>query len=984
MPVPPLDKNWKPPENPNNPPLPRDWKPPENPNNPPLSPDWKPAPGKGLMMQPPNGYTPASGGRSRPSSGGAGIPAGAVAPNGYFYGTTTKAWSPENDPLGLSSSRNQQDPNYFKPQIDPQTGRMGASQAFRDQQANLPWMKNRQPQAPSGPRPDEFFMGTQGGGMQLPPEAQNSGMYARPMQQPMGPGFDVGGRRGRGMQLPPEAQDSGMYAQPPGRQQMPFNPLMPTSPTNMPPQMTEQDISDYQYQMQGGRFGSADRAAGMHQGYTENAYTEAYNQLEKARQSVMVDPRFSPEQRQQALERIASRADELDQGFLAAKPFESSPIGYDAPPPEQFAELQEGTGLQSMQDGRFRNPETGDIMRSVRAQNGQLVPLPQTQSEIDALPPGTRYMDQAGKLQMTPGAGGGQGRSASAGTGTQRQGGAGAPMSAEDAYAAYEKWAAKQDPASTPSERQVIANAVASVPDPELRDTLTAMMKSDPEATLAALQEQGIDLGNELEQARIQEFATQQKSKGERTKRVAEALGIEIPQETKPAIDPKRYRREVGTRGTMQLRRRGSDIAIPMIDGPSGEAIPAPQQMRQLADLEVDTEFANIIPQEDGNELRVLPFSQQTVNLGNFSLTDAQRRLFAKETSNIQPRPPEEWAKFEDLIQKFQTTDEAWDPENKAAQSQLEEIVGNFYSELQPAGRALMTMYIAHSLGYKIDKGRGFDSTGWAKNPDKANKNLGQTGVNLPTNFIADELAQKLYKIGFADVDGDELAAGGGRTKEYEQGLNDMAKNIWTIAHEMERRAQNDSPQNRAYFGSKYQQIDRMVDSVARQNGFGDSAKGRAIVQDLRKRLSSWTEQTAPKATPKPSAPAPTPAPRRETPTPAAPPTAPQAQKPVPAQTQQVPTPTPQPVAEQGPWSPEKPSFFDMAFGAAIGSKDIQAKGRLRAEYDRLQEQMQETADLRKRYPNDPSVANDANRAKKEFEAFVQSKGKDFKPFGNR
>lgn len=957
MPVPPLDKNWKPPE---------------NPNNPPLSPDWKPAPGKGLMMQPPNGYTPASGSRSQPSGGGA-IPRGAVSPDGYFYGTTTKAWSPENDVLGLSSSRNQQGTG---------AGGMDAGQAFRERQANLPWMKNRQPQAPSGPRPDEFFMGTQGGGMQLPPEAQDSGMRARPMQQPMGPGFDVGGRRGRGMQLPPGAQDSGMYAQPPEQQQMPFNPLMPTSPTNMPPQMTEQDIADYQQQMQGGRFGSADRAAGMHQGYTESAYTEAYNQLEKARQSVMVDPRFSPEQRQQALERIASRADELDQGFLAAKPFESTPIGYDAPPPEQFAELQEGTGLQSMQDGRFRNPETGDIMRSVRAQNGQLVPLPQTQSEIDALPPGTRYMDQAGKLQMSPGAGGGQGRSASAGTGTQRQTGAGAPMSAEDAYAAYEKWASKQDPVSTPSERQVIANAVASVANPELRDTLTAMMKSDPEATLAALQEQGIDLGNELEQARIQEFATQQKSKGERTKRIAEALGIEIPEETKPAIDPKRYRREVGTRGTMQLRRRGSDIAIPMIDGPSGEAIPAPQQMRQLADLEVDTEFANIVPQEDGNELRVLPFSKQTVNLGNFSLTDAQRRLFAKETSNIQPRPPEEWAKFEDLLQKFQTTDEAWDPENKGAQSQLEEIVGNFYSELQPAGRALMTMYIAHSLGYKIDKGRGFDSTGWAKNPDKANKNLGQTGVNLPTNFIADELGQKLYKIGFADVSADELASGKGRTKEYEQGLNDMAKNIWTIAHEMESRAQTGSAQNRAYFGSKYQQIDKMVDSVARQNGFGDSAKGKLIVQDLRERLRSWTEQTAPKATPKPSAPAP--APRRATPAPSAPSTPPQAQKPPATPPVQPPAAAAPPASQDGPWEPEGIGFVDTWFGAAMGSRPLQAKARVRAEYERLQRQMQETNDLRKRYPNDPSIAKDANRSKQEFDAFVKSKGKDFKPFGNR
>jgi hypothetical protein len=67
-----------------------------------------------------------------------------------------------------------------------------------------------------------------------------------------------------------------------------------------------------------------------------------------------------------------------------------------------------------------------------------------------------------------------------------------------------------------------------------------------------------------------------------------------------------------------------------------------------------------------------------------------------------------------------------------------------------------------------------------------------------------------------------------------------------------------------------------------------------------------------------------------------------------------------------------------------MGSRPLQAKARVRGEYDRLQQQMQETDDLRKRYPNDPSVTKDAKRAKQEFDAFVQSKGKDFKPFGNR
>lgn len=580
------------------------------------------------------------------------------------------------------------------------------------------------------------------------------------------------------------------------------------------------------------------------QGATSSAYNEAYNQLEKARQSVMVDPRFSPEQRQQALERIASRADELDQGYLSAQPLMRSPIGMDIPPAEKFAELQDGTGLQMTNNGRFRNPETGDIMRSVLAQNGQIVPAPRTQSEIDSLPPGTRYMDNAGKLQVVSDAGSGRGRATSATGGTQRQSGAftDAQMTADEAYSAYEKWASKQDIASTPSEQQVISQAISSIGNPELKNTISTMMKSDPEAAIAALREQGIDITQELDQARINEFALQQKSKAGRTKRVAEALGIEIPPEKTPSIDPKYYRREVGTRGTMQIRRRGSEISIPAISGPNGD-IPAPEQIRQLADLEVNTEFANIVPQADGNELRVLPFAKQTVNLGNFSLTDKQRTLFAKETSNIRPRPESEWTKFEDLLQKFQTTDEAWDPNNNAVQAQLEEVVGNFYNELRPAGRALMTMYIAHSLGYKIDKSRGFDSTGWAKNPDKANSMASQS---IPTSSIAGDIANKLYKIGFANVSESDLMAGRGRTREYEQGINDMANNIWTVASEMEQRVQGESETSRSYFGSKFKQIDKMVDSIARENGFGNSMKGKLIIADLRNRLRSWTEQTAP------------------------------------------------------------------------------------------------------------------------------------------
>ena len=150
------------------------------------------------------------------------------------------------------------------------------------------------------------------------------------------------------------------------------------------------------------------------------------DELNKARTSVINSKLFSPEQRKQAIEKIEARAEELKQGYAESKPLSTSPVGYDEPPPEDFAEVQQGTGLQSTQDGGFRNTRTNEIMPSVRASNGQLVPVPGSQSAIEQLPPGTRYVDMEGKLQMTPAAGGGQGRSASAGTGTQRAAGGGA------------------------------------------------------------------------------------------------------------------------------------------------------------------------------------------------------------------------------------------------------------------------------------------------------------------------------------------------------------------------------------------------------------------------------------------------------------------------------------------------------------------------------------------------------------------------------
>ena len=945
----------RPPANPNNPPLPKQYDPsmpaslanmppskPVNPNNPPLPKDWKPPvnPNNPVL---PQDWAPPGGIPGRAGRDEARNEALDRAARHLGYGGTSGGYQ-----LGTDI-----------PAPPPMVPRSAPIKYPAEQQA-----------------PSQRW-GTPDPGVQQP--------------QPSAP------------QTPGQPQALQPDAQPPGQPQTPWNPLYPSSPTNLPPEGLLPDLT-------GGQFGAVDQSLNLPVGGTQSSYKEAIAQLEKSRDLIRNDKRFSPEQRAQAFAKIEERAQELKQSYSEGKQLDSSPYGYDAPPPEQFAEVQQGTGLQSTQDGGFLNTATGDTMPSARAANGQLVPVPKSQSAIDKLPPGTRYIDQEGKLQMTPAAGGGQGRSASAGTGTQRAAGGGAPMNAEEALAAYEKWSKGQDPASTPSERQVIASAVASIADPEQRDMLTQMMKNDPGAAVAALQEQGIDLNDELDQARIQDFAKEQNAKGERAKRVAKSLNIDVPEEKKPALNPERYLIQQGSRtGSRQAVRRGSEIAIPLIDGPNGEQIPAPRQMRQLADLEVDTEFANIVPQENGNELRVLPFSQQTVNLGNFALNDAQRKLFSKETSNIRARPPEEWAKLEDLLQKFQTTDEAWDPENSNAQAQLEAIVGNFYGELDAPGRAMMTMYIAHSLGYKIDKGRGFDSTGWAKNPDKANKPSDRAGANLPTSNMASELGDKVYKLGFADVSDSELQAGGGRTPQYAQGINDMAQNIFAVAQEMEGRAKSGSNQARNDFGNKYRQIDRMVESVAKQNGFGNSVKGKLIVEDLRKRLRSMTEENAPQTTPRgatnPSAPArPVSRPSASTTSPAsaqpvsrpsAPTALPQQDRPMQLQDmgtaatsgnadqamrskQRANVATPAPPPDMN-WKPEEMTWLDtLKAGFGGPNKGREAERRLLDEYKRLEGNVVKAQDMFDRNPHDWTSSQGPYEAKRALAEFVKTKGAAF------
>lgn len=446
-------------------------------------------------------------------------------------------------------------------------------------------------------------------------------------------------------------------------------------------------------------------------------YIKAYEQLDKARQAVAVDPRFSPEQRQQAFERIASRADELDQGYLSGQELMQSPIGYDTPPAEEFGIMQQG--FEVVGGGQVRNPVTGDIMPSIKSATGEIIPAPQTQPEIDALPDGAKYINpETGDVEVV-GGGKGAGKTSRSSRAAATQAVDQLDMTPDDVAAAFEKWNTKQDPMSTAEEMAVVDKIISALPD-EQENAVRAQIEANPEQAISLLSEYApnIDIASELESARITAFANQEKARKGRVGKVARAMGIEMPEQEKaPVVNPDRYLVETGNQGTTRIRRRGNrQFSIPAIRGADGEIRPAPNAVRELADLDVDSEFVNIRPTEGGKQVRVLPFSAKTVNLENFALDDQQRAILATESGAIRPRTMQEWNRFEDELRKFEVTNEAWDPESLTpAQEQLQTLVNNFYRELSPKGRAAMTMYVAHSLGHEVSPERDFTSTGWVK-----------------------------------------------------------------------------------------------------------------------------------------------------------------------------------------------------------------------------------------------------------------------------
>ena len=233
-----------------------------------------------------------------------------------------------------------------------------------------------------------------------------------------------------------------------------------------------------------------------------------------------------------------------------------------------------------------------------------------------------------------------------------------------------------------------------------------------------------------------------------------------------------------------------------------------------------------------------------------------------------------------------------------------------------------------------------------------------------------------------------------------------MAQNIFAVAQEMEGRAKSGSNQARNDFGNKYRQIDRMVESVAKQNGFGNSVKGKLIVEDLRKRLRSMTEENAPQTTPRgatnpsalarpvsrPSASTTSPASAQPVSRPSAPTALPQQDRPMQLQDmgtaatsgnadqamrskQRANVATPAPPADMN-WKPEEATWLSTLFGGP--NKNEEAKQRLRDEYKRLEGQVVKAQDLFDRNPNDLSSGRSADQTKRDFAEFVKTKGASF------
>ena len=542
-----------------------------------------------------------------------------------------------------------------------------------------------------------------------------SSMGYNPQQQGQQP--QQGGPINDSYQQQPPQQGQQQQQQPMGLG--PNGQPMPAYGPSYTPPAAMQD----EYQGVNARRGQSD---GIGRPSMSDSYQQEAERLQKAAQRVASDPSFSEAQREQAFDKIRARGEEIKSGYDQGRELTQSTTG-SFEPDEEFGVVDQPMfegDLEPQQDGTLRNTLTGDVLRTIRAPNGQVMPMNPRQYEIDSLPEGTSYMDAAGKIQVTkPAAGSGR---SSSGAGA---GGGGKQLTNESALAAYTKWDATAEVGKSPEEAGAFDNAIGNL-SPDEQVELKELFASDPASAIEELKRRKPEIAQDLDTARESAFSRDYKAGQERAGRLGKSLGVEQPEDAanaaKPPVNPDQYTLQQGNRGTARFQRRGSELqgGIPAVEDANGVRRPGPKTVAQLADMEANTDFVNIQPGPRGTETRILPFGVPNGNTGDLVLNNAQRRVFNKEMTEIGARTPEAWNALEGKLQQFAVTGARWDPKapkigadgQPTPQARLEGLVQKEYSNLSPEGRAVMTMYIANALGYEVGSGPtgGFKSTGWA------------------------------------------------------------------------------------------------------------------------------------------------------------------------------------------------------------------------------------------------------------------------------
>lgn len=461
-------------------------------------------------------------------------------------------------------------------------------------------------------------------------------------------------------------------------------------------------------------------------------YKSQIGNLQRTMNAVVSDNKLSPEQKQQAFDKINAAMKEMDEAYQAGyRTIPQLSPTYGMPEqraaPEQFGAIRGGLTPVS---GGLRNPETGDVMPAVPTETGEMLPAPKSQVQIDSLPAGTRYVDVEGKIQTVKGATGkaaGAAEEPSAGTAAR------GPATRQEISKQYTQWSKANDPGTTPEEIEYL-QSVAATPGQQQTENV------DPESMINSLTpEQRQEFGK----ARLRAFQRSYQEDRAREDELSRMFGLEEKEEPKRALDD-RYVLEAGTRGTVRAVRRGSMLAggIPVVQRQDGQYMAAPSGMAELADLERDTEFVNIRTSPDWGvdengeplQIRVTPFNKETIDTQDFVMTDSIRAAMIN-SGQIKPRPKAVWDSFTKDLSEYATVGENWSPETNQKHAALVQKVSNFYTELSPSGRYGMTLYIAQGLGYNVTKSGG--------------KSMGFGGLENPQVAKAAEAAKNQAKYRF-------------------------------------------------------------------------------------------------------------------------------------------------------------------------------------------------------------------------------------------